>query len=143
MEYGNYKKFNENNFLYELDQELNKGSIYKEKHYQYYVFTNTFRMVLDKHAPIKKKIVRGNEAPFMTKELSKTIMKRSKLKNRYTKCPSRKIFLPFKKQKNNGMNLNKKTEKKRLFQNYFKWSNGKQIILANSQIFSDVQRFSP
>ena len=100
-------------------------------------------MVLDKHAPIKKKIVRGNEAPFMTKELSKTIMKRSKLKNRYTKCPSRKIFLPFKKQKNNGMNLNKKTEKKRLFQNYFKWSNGKQIILAYSQIFSDVQRFSP
>ena len=39
-------------------------------------------MVLNKHAPIKEKIVRGNEAPFMTKELSKTI-KRSKLKNRY------------------------------------------------------------
>ena len=40
-------------------------------------------MVLNKHAPIKEKIVRGNEAPFMTKELSKTIIKRSKLKNRY------------------------------------------------------------
>ena len=36
-------------------------------------------MVHDKHAPIKKKIVRGNEAPFMTKELSKVIMNRSKL----------------------------------------------------------------
>ena len=32
---------------------------------------------------MKKKIVRGNEAPFMTKELSKAIMNRSKLKNRY------------------------------------------------------------
>ena len=32
-------------------------------------------MVLNKHAPIKEKIVRGNEAPFMTKELSKTIIK--------------------------------------------------------------------
>ena len=40
-------------------------------------------MVLNKNAPIKEKIVRGNEAPFMTKELSKTIIKRSKLKNRY------------------------------------------------------------
>ena len=40
-------------------------------------------MVLNKHAPIKEKIVRGNEAHFMTKELSKTIIKRSKLKNRY------------------------------------------------------------
>ena len=31
-------------------------------------------MVFDKHALIKKKIVRSNEAPFMTKELSKAIM---------------------------------------------------------------------
>ena len=38
-----------------------------------------FRLVLDKHAPIRKKIVRGNEAPFLTKELSKVIMNRSKL----------------------------------------------------------------
>ena len=42
-------------------------------------------MVLDKHAVIKKKLVRGNEAPFIAKELSKTIISRSKLKNRYTK----------------------------------------------------------
>ena len=80
VEYRNYKNFNENNFLYERDQELSKGSIYKEKHHQYDVFTNIFRMVLDKHAPIKKKMVRGNEASFMRKELNKAIMNRSKLK---------------------------------------------------------------
>ena len=28
IEYRNYKNFNENNFVYELDQELRKGSIY-------------------------------------------------------------------------------------------------------------------
>ena len=39
---------------YELDQELSKGSTYKEKHYQYGVFTNIFRVGLDKHAPMKK-----------------------------------------------------------------------------------------
>ena len=32
-------------------------------------------MVLDKHAPTKKNIVRGNEVPLMAKELSKAIMK--------------------------------------------------------------------
>ena len=85
IEYRNYKNFKENNFLYELDQELSKGSIYKEKHHQYDFFRNIFRMALDKHAPIKKKIVRGNEAPFMTKELGKAKMNRSELKNRYTK----------------------------------------------------------
>ena len=54
-------------------------------------------MVLDKHAPIKQKIVRGNETPFMTKELSKAIMNRVKLKYRYTKWPTRENFLALKK----------------------------------------------
>ena len=40
IECRNYKNFNGNNFLHELDQELSKGSIYKEKHHQYDVFTN-------------------------------------------------------------------------------------------------------
>ena len=56
-------------------------------------------MVLDKHAPIKNKIARGNDAPFMTMELNKTIMNRSKLRNRYTKWPSRENFLAFKEQR--------------------------------------------
>ena len=84
MNIGITKTLTKNNFLYELNQELSKGSIYKEKHHQYDVFTNISRMAVDKHVPIKKKIVRGNETPFMTKELSKAIMNRSKLKNRYT-----------------------------------------------------------
>ena len=56
IEYRNHKNFSENNILYELDQELSKGSIYKQKHCQCDVFTNTFRVVLDEHDPIKKKI---------------------------------------------------------------------------------------
>ena len=40
IECRNYKNFNRNNFLHELDQELSKGSIYKDKHHQYDVFTN-------------------------------------------------------------------------------------------------------
>ena len=65
----------------------------------------------------------------MTKELSKAIMNRSKLKNRYTKWPSRENFLAFKKQKNICKNLNKKVKK-----NYFSkiTSNG---VMGNKQFF--------
>ena len=42
-------------------------------------------MFLDIYDPIKKKTVRGNEAPSMTKELNKVIMNKSKLHNRYTR----------------------------------------------------------
>ena len=36
--------------------------------------------VLNKYAPIKEKIIRGNNAPFMNKALSKAFMERSRLK---------------------------------------------------------------
>ena len=38
---------------------------------------------LEKHAPLKKKHIRGKHLPFMNKELSKAIMHRSKLRNNF------------------------------------------------------------
>ena len=46
--------------------------------------TNT----LHAHAPCKTKVIRANEAPFMNKDLKKSIMTRSRLRNRYLKSPS-------------------------------------------------------
>ena len=34
------------------------------------IFTDVFRSVLDKNASLKTKIIRGNQAPFMTKALT-------------------------------------------------------------------------
>ena len=84
---------------------------------------------------VKKKLVRGNEAASMTKELSKAIMNRSKLKNRYTKWPSRENFLAFKIQKNICKDFNKKTKK-----NYFSkiTSNG---VIGNKQFWNTVKPF--
>ena len=41
--------------------------------------------IFNKHAPIKRKYIRANESPFMTKDLHKAIMKRSKLRNDFLK----------------------------------------------------------
>ena len=84
IQYRNYKSFNVDTFLHYLDQELLKGEMYKPNNDMYATFTKTFRSVLDRFAPIKSKKVRGNQAPFMTKELSKEIMYRSKIKYKYT-----------------------------------------------------------
>ena len=43
-------------------------------------FCKTAIDTLNKIAPIKKKYARGNQMPFMTKELSKEIILRSKLR---------------------------------------------------------------
>ena len=67
IEYRNYKNFNETVFLHDLDQELLKGEMYKSNNEIYSTFTKVFRLVLDKHATLKVKKVRGNQGPFMTK----------------------------------------------------------------------------
>ena len=41
--------------------------------------------VLNTHAPIKRKLLRANHVPYMTKALRKAIMKRSELENKYVK----------------------------------------------------------
>ena len=39
-------------------------------------FEHTFARTLNRHATMKKKFVKANEVPYMTKALSKAIMKR-------------------------------------------------------------------
>ena len=75
------------------------------------MFSVIFRTILDHHAPLKTKRIRGNQAKFMTKELSKPIMNRSRFKKRYLKWPSRENFLAFEKAENLCNSLNKKAKK--------------------------------
>ena len=48
-------------------------------------FIKTFLTILEKHAPIKKKYLGANHANFVTKQLRKAIMKKSKLRNDFSK----------------------------------------------------------
>ena len=59
-----------------------------------------FSTVINKHAPLKSKYIRGNNAPFMIKELGKAIMKRSKLRNAFNKNKNDENWKLFTKQRN-------------------------------------------
>ena len=83
IKYRNYKGFKENIFCHELDQTLLKGEIYKSEAN----LTEIFQGIIQKHAP------------FMNKELSKAIMNKSRLRNKYLKWSSRENFLAYKKVK--------------------------------------------
>ena len=83
------KTFDENFLLRDLDRRLIRGELYNDCEEPYNKLTQIFTEVLDSHAPLKHKKIRGNQAPFMTRELSKAIMDKSKAKNKYVKWPSR------------------------------------------------------
>ncbi len=66
----------------------------------YESFESTFEEVLDKHAPMKKKSIRSNDAPFVNKTLRKAIMKRSKLRNEYNKSKCTENWNRYREQRN-------------------------------------------
>ena len=69
------------------------------------------RTILDHRSPWKTKRIRGNQDKFMTKDISKSIMNRSRYKNRYLKWPSRENFLAYKKARKLCNSLNIKAKK--------------------------------
>ena len=73
--------------------------------------------------PLKKRHVRHNQAPFMNKQLSKAIMKRSKLRNEFLRKTSKESKLAYNKQRNFCVNLLKKTKR-----DYFENLNPKSTI---------------
>ena len=80
----------------------------------YSSFENIFIDVLNRHASIKK-VIRANQAPYVTKALRKTIMKRPQLEKIYFKKRTQESFKKYKKQKNYCSRLYKR-ERKRFFE---------------------------
>ena len=71
--YRSYKKFNESKFLCSL-KKANFDFLKSDPHQNYNLLTHTFLGIVNKHAPLKKKFVRGNNASFMYREFQKESM---------------------------------------------------------------------
>ena len=103
--YRNYKNFANDIFKYELKTLLEKEcSSYKH-------FQETFLKVLDKHAPVKKKIVRANNQPYMNKTLRKAMIRGSQLETKFYKTKNFNDERNYKKQKKIVSRLYKKNFK--------------------------------
>ena len=84
INYRGYKRFNNERFRDDLLPEI--LNLYLE--FDSNSFDGFFKMcrsTLDQHAPRKQKYARGNHMRFMNKTLSKEIMKRTKLRNKFLK----------------------------------------------------------
>ena len=118
--------------------------MYKNNRDMFSTFTETFRRVLNKYALLKRKRVRGNQSPFMTKELNKAVINKSKSRNKYIKWPPRENFLAMKRAKNYCNNLTR-TTKKNFFQSVTKsgFANNKKFwntvkpFLTNKDFLTD------
>ena len=104
IKYRDYKNFDNNMFR----SEILKCSF---DHTDLRTFKQTVFNIFNKYALIKKKYVRANEAPFMTKELHKAVMKRSRLRNKFLKDRTENNQKNFKLQRNFCKKLLRTTKK--------------------------------
>ena len=111
ISYRNYNNFTHHSFRNEVIEKLRH---YDLNEISYENFERIIITCINIHAPKKKKCIRANESPFMTKELRKAIMVRSKLKNKFNTMKTDENKLMYNKQRNKCTSLLRKTKK-----NYF------------------------
>ena len=102
-----YKHFGEIVFR----EELKSGPQNTHREMVYDDFKQTFLTILNLHAPMKKKFIRGNNAPFMNKTLSQAFMHRSKLKNKFNKNPTKQNEIAYNQQRNYCFHIEKGKKK--------------------------------
>ena len=106
--FRDYKNFDKENFDKDLILSLMSNTNVSINYAQ---FSQFFEKVLDKHAPLKKRKVRGNQMPFMTKTLRQAIMRRSKLFHTFTKSKKQSDWENFRKQRKHCVKLRNKARK--------------------------------
>ena len=113
IQYRSYKNFEEDKFIQDLQKLpfMNCKQI-ENKDAAYDLFKNMFKTIVDQHAPLKTKFIRGTHTPFMNKELSKAIMQISKLHDMHKKLKAKESWEAFKRQRNKCFS---KTQKKYSF----------------------------
>ena len=76
--YRNFKQFDSEQFKFDICNSMSAVRTHA-------AFENNFVSILDKHAPRKTKILRGNQKTHFNDNLPKQIMIRSRLKNKANK----------------------------------------------------------
>ena len=109
VKYRDYKNYSQDAFRNELQYYLISATNLNQITNDDYVSLVTD--VFNKHAPLKTRYVRANDNSFVTKELRKEHMKRTRLRNKYLKSKSDQDLATYKIQRNKCVALLKKTKK--------------------------------
>ena len=92
MFYRCYRNFGSKKFEEELQKQLLSVSDFES-------FQIAFKVILNQFASLKQKLNQNNNHPFMTKTLRKAIMKRSKLRNKFSEERNIENWSEYKQQR--------------------------------------------
>jgi len=125
--YRNYKHFILDHFQRDLVSVFSSGCD------DYETFERMFLSTLNLHAPLKKKTIRANHAPYFNRNVRKAIMKRNELHTKFKKSHSEVDQGNFKRQR--------KLVKKLLYQEKKKYYHNldDKVILDNKKFWKQIK----
>ena len=95
IQYRKYKGFSNEAFMQELESALARFS-----QFSFRTFKSTVDYILQKHAPIKKRYVRANQASFMNSKIHKEVMRRTRLRNKFIDSKTDADRIAYNEQRN-------------------------------------------
>ena len=108
--YRSYKKFDETMFLHALSvAPFHVSEIFDDVYDAYWMCSSLLQEIVNEHAPIKQKTIKGNQLPYMNGELRRAINVKRMLKRKFTKCNSNMNWDKYRKQRNIVTKLLKKS----------------------------------
>ena len=96
--YRDYKGIDNEKFSKDIHECVNNAPNFSPFHRE-------FQFYLERHAPLKEKILRANHKDFIDKTIRKEIMYRSQLKNKFNRNPTHQNKSNYGKQRNKCANL--------------------------------------
>ena len=141
INYRSYKNFSNEAFRDCLLEKLSK-EIFENNDEGLQRFCDINLQVLNQHVPQKIKYVRGDQMPFMTKQSSKEIMKRSRLRNNFLRNRTEENKILYNKQRNYCVSLLRKSKRgyyenlniKNVTDNKLFWKSVKSLLSDKSRI---------
>ena len=127
INYRDYRNFNLENFQRDLLSVFSSGCN------DYETFEGMFLSTLNLHAPLKKKTIRGNHAPYMNRNVRKAMMRRNQLHTKWTKTCKDQDKVTFKNQRKLVSELLKKAKK-----NYYNNLDDKDV-LDNKKFWNQIK----
>ena len=106
FQYRKNKDFSNEALIHELESALSRFS-----QISFGAFKSAVDNVLQKHAPIKKRCLRANQALFMNSKIHKEVMRRIRLRNKFINSKTYVNRIAYNKQRNYCVSLIRKETK--------------------------------
>ena len=134
IHYRKFKDFNNNAFIKDLQALLCKT--FNEETIPFEALRKSVNVTLEKHAPIRRRYARANQAPYMNKRTRKEIMKRSRLRNKFLKTRSNIDRKAYNKQINYTLLVYCERKKKEFYSNL-----NTNILIENKTFWKNIKPF--